>query len=176
MSTQLRVMTAVGPDRPGLVNEISKLICELGANIEDSRMAALGGEFAIVMLLAGSADALTNIERRGGALGSELGLQLFFKQTSAATPSAATLRYRLQVTGLDQPGIVRQVTGVLAKFEVNVAAMDTSVVHAAMTGTPTFVLKAELQVPGSVPLTRLREALGEACDEANLDVSFEAAP
>ena len=46
------VLTAVGPDRPGLVNQLSSLIREAGASIEDSRMAILGGEFAMILLVS----------------------------------------------------------------------------------------------------------------------------
>ena len=45
------VLTAVGPDRPGLVNALASLIRDAGANIEDSRMAILGGEFAVILLI-----------------------------------------------------------------------------------------------------------------------------
>ena len=47
------VLTAIGPDRPGLVDEISSFLAARKINIEDSRMAVLGGEFAIIMLASG---------------------------------------------------------------------------------------------------------------------------
>ena len=41
-------ISAVGQDRPGIVNELSRAILEYGCNIVDSRMTVLGGEFAII--------------------------------------------------------------------------------------------------------------------------------
>ncbi len=169
---KLLVLTAVGSDRPGLVSELSKLIHERGANIEDSRMAVLGGEFALVMLISGGSDAMEQIQTASGPVGDRLNLSLFFKETAPAQPKQALL-YRLRVTGLDHPGIVQRVSGVLSRFEINVAALDTAVVHAPMTGTPTFVLRADIDIPPSVPVSKAREALLDACVEQNLDCVLE---
>lgn len=169
----LVVLTAVGHDRPGLVSELSTLIHDKGANIEDSRMAVLGGEFALVMLYSGSADAVAEVETASKELSERLGLSFFFKPTDAGHPRDS-LAYRLQVSGHDHPGIVQRVSSVLSRFEINVASLDTAVVHAPMTGTPTFVLKAEIDIPAAVPLTKAREALTTACEAANLDCVLEA--
>lgn len=169
----LVVLTAVGSDRPGLVSELSTLIHDKGANIEDSRMAVLGGEFALVLLFSGNADAVAEVEAESAKLSERLGLTFFFKATEAGRPKDS-LAYRLRVSGHDHPGIVQRVTSVLSRFEINVASLDTAVVHAPMTGTPTFVLKAEIDIPSSVPLTKAREALTTACEAVNLDCVLEA--
>ena len=39
-------VTAVGADRPGIVAAVSRALYDVGGNIEDSRMAILGGHFA----------------------------------------------------------------------------------------------------------------------------------
>ena len=175
MSTkQLEVITAVGSDRPGLVSALSRLIHEANANLEDSRMAVLGGEFAIVVLYSGDEAAVAKVKETAKAAESELGLTLFFKSTQRNAPSGDARAYRLQVSGLDHPGIVHHITGILARHEVNVDSLDTEVVYAPMAGTPTFVMRANLRVPGSVPIARLRDALCDQCDEENLDLLLEA--
>ena len=45
------VVTIVGPDKRGLVAEVTDTISESHANIVESRMMRLGGEFAMMMLL-----------------------------------------------------------------------------------------------------------------------------
>ena len=47
MSEQL-VITALGDDRPGIVDELSNALFRHNLNIEDSRMSVLGGEFAVL--------------------------------------------------------------------------------------------------------------------------------
>jgi predicted amino acid-binding ACT domain protein len=55
------VLTAIGADRPGLVDEVSAYVLERGGNLEDSRMLNLHGQFAMMMLVsvAGRDRALT---------------------------------------------------------------------------------------------------------------------
>ncbi len=169
-----RVLTAVGSDRPGLVSEVSKMLHARGVNLEDSRMAVLGGEFALMLLISGDDSALNLAETDVGELAQRLELKVLVKPTSASRASGETLAYRLQVTGLDHPGIVDTISSLLAAEQINVAAMDTRVLHAPHTGTPTFQLQADLEIPGTVQLRRLREALAHACEEDNLDFVLEA--
>src|SRR4051812_23996800 len=43
------VITASGPDRPGIVHDLTKLLTTAGANVEESRMSILGNDFAILL-------------------------------------------------------------------------------------------------------------------------------
>ena len=169
------VLTAVGPDRPGLVNEISQWIHDAGANLEDSRMAILGGEFALLLLVSGPEPALSKVEQTGPALGEELGLKLMLKRTLPKAAPRDFLPYRLRVSGVDRPGIVHGVAGVLARRGINVASLDSRVSYAPLSGTPMFLLEAELQIPSEVALSELRRELGSICDEENLDFVLELA-
>lgn len=168
------VLTAVGPDRPGLVNEIAQVVLSAGANLEDSRMAILGGEFALLVLISGPKPALIQIEAEAGKLGDRLGLRILLKSTSAERPARDFLPYRLRVSGVDRPGIVQRVAAVLAKRGVNVASLESRLSYAPLSGTPMFVLEAELQIPSELALSELRRELGSTCDDENLDCVLES--
>jgi len=174
MSRRFRVLTAVGPDRAGLVKEISAAIHRAGANLEDSRMAVLGGEFAMLVLFSGAAQELARAEEAARAVASRLALECHFRETEAPGAKRGVLAFELRVTGLDQPGIVEAVTTVLAARGVNVASLETSVVHQPLTGTPTFQLEAVIHVPPDVALSELRRELQRVGDEQNLDLSLDA--
>jgi glycine cleavage system transcriptional repressor len=45
-------ISAIGPDRTGLVHDLTRVISDCGGSIGDSRMAALGNEFAVVLLVS----------------------------------------------------------------------------------------------------------------------------
>lgn len=167
------VLTAVGPDRPGLVSELASAIHGAGANLEDSRMAILGGEFALLLLLSGTEAAAGAVERAAGPLGEKLGLRLMSKRTGRA-PRRAFLPYRISVSGVDRPGIVLLVSEILARRGVNVASLESRLSYVPESGTPLFVLEAELQVPTEVVAAELRLELSAQCDEENLDLAFEA--
>jgi glycine cleavage system transcriptional repressor len=166
------VLTAVGPDRPGLVSEIAAAIHAAGANLEDSRMAILGGEFALLLLLSGTEVGASAVERATGPLGDKLGLRLISKRTGRGQRKAF-MPYRITVSGFDRPGIVLLVSDILARRGVNVASLESRLVYVPESGTALFVLEAELQVPSEVVLSELRRELSAQCDEENLDLSFE---
>jgi glycine cleavage system transcriptional repressor len=168
------VMTAVGPDRPGLVERVATLIHTAGANLEDSRMAILGGEFALILLFSGDKRSVDLVIRQSGALESELGLHASVRPTARQSSGADFLPYLLRINGVDRPGIVARVTAVLAARRINVAALDSRVTYAPLSGTPLFQLEAQLQVPSEVALTALRSQLARVCDEENLDYQLEA--
>jgi glycine cleavage system transcriptional repressor len=167
------VLTAVGPDKPGLVNEVAALIHEVGANLEDSRMAILGGEFALLVLAAGKEAALGELERRVPALAEKLGLRVLLTPTARRAPGRYVL-YRLRVSGVDHPGIVQTISKALAGRLVNVASLESRITYAPLSGTPMFVLEAELQVPSEVALAELRRDVALVCDQENLDFTLEA--
>lgn len=167
------VLTAVGPDRPGLVSEIASAIHGAGANLEDSRMAILGGEFALLLLLSGPEAAAAAVEKAAGPLGERLGLRVLLKRTGRGQHKDF-LPYRISVTGFDRPGIVLKISEILARRGVNVASLESRLAYAPLSGTPMFVLEADLQVPSEVALAELRRELSAQCDEENLDLSLES--
>src|SRR6478752_6580256 len=156
------VLTAVGPDRPGLVSEISSMVLNAGANLEDSRMAVSGDE-----------QATREVAARGEALGSKLGLRLLTKPTTSRQVATDFSPFEIRVTGVDRPGIVQRVTGVLAGRGVNVASFESRLEFAPESGTPMFILEASLQIPSALALEDLRRELSKACEEENWDYSLE---
>ena len=173
MKARYLVLTAVGTDRPGLVKQISAMIRDARANLEDSRMAILGGEFALISLVSGEEQAILAVERQSRELGKELGLEMIVRETARSEPRSY-LPYRIRVTGVDHPGIVHTITDILARRGVNVASLESFLSYAPLSGTPMFVLEAELQLPGEVALKELRRDLAAACEEDNLDFTLEA--
>jgi glycine cleavage system transcriptional repressor len=168
------VLTAVGPDRPGLVNEISSLIRTAGANLEDSRMAVLGGEFAIILLISGAADAIERVKQIGAKLEGESKLHCILKETTRVAAPTDYLPYRIQVSGADRPGIVQSIASILASRGINVASLESRITYAPESGTPLFVLEAKLHVPSKIVLSELRSQLAATCEQENLDFSLEA--
>ncbi len=171
---QYRVLTAVGKDRPGLVERISTIIHRAGGNLEDSRMAILGGEFAAILLISGSESAVAQVAASSDQLSEELGLLVHFRSTAARGIPAANRPYLLRLSGVDRTGIVARVSTVLSASGINVAALESEVVHAPLTGTPMFYLRARLQVPVELGIQGLRDRLSLLADEENLDVLLEA--
>jgi glycine cleavage system transcriptional repressor len=173
------IIAAVGQDRPGIVDRLSGAIFKVGCNLEDSRMAILGGEFALVVLVSGPRERLEEARRELARICEELGFTVQFKKTQAGPPRpepAGRISYLLSAVALDQPGIVHKVTHLLSEHQVNVATLETRVSHAPDSGTPVFSLELLAQVPAKLPIARLRQALRDLSDAENIDLDLRAVP
>ena len=167
------LVSASGRDQPGIVDSVSGVIFDAGANLEDSRMAILGGEFALFVLVVGDAGQLDSVREGLAAVASELTLELQIKPVASPSPSSAVIGYSLQAVALDHPGIVHRITGILNDRGVNVASLDTSLSQAPITGSPIFSLEMEVQVPVDQAVNELRAELQAAAAEENIDIIFQ---
>ena len=170
------VITAVGPDRVGLVEQITQFLLKEGCNIEDSKMAAFCGEFAIILLVSGEAIALERVSQSLDSLTAQIGLVFSSKKTSPRAPVGSALPCRLQASCLDHPGVVHQLSSVLSRKGINIESMETTTHEAPMSGTPIFQLEARLSVPPQVNLHDLRSELEEIGKRENIDIEFSVLP
>jgi glycine cleavage system transcriptional repressor len=163
------VLTAIGEDRPGLVDEVSEFVFARGGNVEDSRMANLHGQFAIVMLISGGQDAIDRITADLEVLNEATAIHARLTPADAEPAATPRLPYRLTGRALDQPGLVHQVARVLRGLEVNIETMDTTLEAAPVTGAPLFAMDLVVAVPGDTSVQRLRDELARVCDALNID-------
>jgi glycine cleavage system transcriptional repressor len=169
------IITAVGPDRPGIVGELTGHLHQAGGNILDSRMVNLRGQFAIVLLIDLPEDSASRAQRELPEFGKKIGLNLSVSTQSAAPKPAEGLSYRLKTYSGDQPGIVARLTNLLRTHGVNIEELSAWQENAAFAGTPIFMAEMRLTVPPAVALRKLRADLEGLCNELNCDVDLEPA-
>ncbi|MFH0963710.1 MAG: ACT domain-containing protein [Planctomycetota bacterium] len=172
----LLVLTAIGRDRPGIVEALSAFVFDRGGSIEDSKMAVLGGEFAVIMLVEGKEEALARIEREADKAGKKEGLSIALKRTTAGRPfEGPTLAYELTGTGLDHPGIVYKISHALREAGANIESVETRARPGAMSGVSVFHAQMRLAAPAGVSIAELRAALEEVAREQNIDIEIRPA-
>ena len=171
MTTQM-VLFAIGPDKPGIVSRISSIIHENGGNFEDSRMATLAGDFALIVLFSAYQDAMTAIKKDCASLESLLSIRCEFRTPSPATSSVSTNGWHFEATGHDQPGIVSRLSTAMANAGVSVISMDTSMTNIAFVGTPMFRVRGEISIPESLDAVALRDTLEDVCEDLALVLEF----
>src|SRR4030095_516822 len=169
------VISAIGDDRPGIVNDLAAVIRALDLNIEDSRMTVLGGQFAEVMSVAGSEQSIDALGARLETTCTELGLVYLLRPTGERERSARTLPYAVSVVAMDHPGIVHDVAGFFSSRGINIEDLSTQMQHAAHTGAPIFNLEMRIQVPTEVRIHALRTAFEDFCAERDLDGKLDSA-
>lgn len=168
------VLSAMGPDRPGIVKEFSSVIHKAGGNIEDSRMAILAGDFAIIVLFTASDEELSTIRKECAALEKKLNFHVHFKESEKQGQRPAHRVFELEATGVDQPGIVHSLSATLADLNINVVSLESRLNNAAFHGTAMFTVRAEIQLAEDDLLERLKQRLERVCDQ--LDLSYELNP
>ena len=170
MSTSL-VVTVIGNDRPGIVERLSEVVLTAGANWEESRMARLAGKFAGILrvsVAAANAEALASGLR---ALTND-GLTVVV-ESSGDAPAETFRTVRLELVGNDHPGIIRDISKVLAQHQVNIEELETSVSGAPMTGEQLFRAAVQLRLPAAVTTEWLRGWLEALAGELMVDVTLD---
>jgi glycine cleavage system regulatory protein len=170
MRTSL-VLTVIGDDKPGIVEQMSSLVTDAGANWEESRMARLAGKFAGVLRVSVDSERADALAERLRTL--HAGGLTIVVEPSAAAESAGSRLYSLDLVGHDQPGIVRTIAEALARHRVNIEELETEVTSAPMSGETLFHARARLAVPSSVTVERLRAVLEALAGNLMVEVSLD---
>jgi glycine cleavage system regulatory protein len=164
------VLTLIGPDRPGLVEAVAEPIAAHGGNWLESRMAHLAGHFAGILRVEvpdAKAGALTDALRRLEARG--------LRVTVESAPGVAAAPRRtlvVDLVGLDRPGIVHEISHVLAQRGVNIEELATDRTPAPMSAELLFRSRARVNVPEGLDAAELRMRLEKLAQDLMVQVTL----
>ncbi len=170
------ILSAIGRDRPGLVAELTQLIFDADANLEDSRMSILGSDFAVILLCSSAKPQVdTQIAVGAKRLERDYGLTILLRglegEPRPPVPAPGTRLFRIEAVGEDRAGIVTSLCGVLAAHGVNIADLSTRS-RPGPGGSPDYELRIAAEVPDNLDHRELREALEAEADRLVIDVSL----
>jgi glycine cleavage system regulatory protein len=164
------IVTVIGEDRPGIVDQVSDLVLATGANWEESRMARLAGKFAGILRV--SVDPARAADLTAGLAGLEVhGLKVMIEPGTSADSRYRTIV--LELVGNDRPGIVRDISRLLAEGGVNIEELETEVTSAPASGDPLFRARARLRTPPAVALDDLRRTLELVAHDLMVDLTVD---
>ena len=167
------VVSVLGTDKPGIANDLTTIATEHGCNIVDSRMAVLGGEFAVIMMLSGSWSSIAKFESNIGVIEKKLGLLTLVKRTEMVSNKSNLMPYIIQVVALDSSGIIKEISTFFSSQMINIENLQTDTYKAPHTGAPMLVLNMTVNIPVDMHIADLRERFTLFCDDLNLDASME---
>jgi len=171
---KLLAVTAIGPDRAGLVRDLSGIVTDAAGNIQESRMMALGSEFAVLMVIAGNWAALSRIREKLTDLEDAANLTITVRDSTPRTdPDSAP--YHIDIVTLDHEGIVLSVSEFYASRDLEIAEMNTRRYNAPHTGAAMFGVQMTVNIPAHIHVANIREEFLVFCDEQNLDAIMEPA-
>ncbi|HEY1411637.1 MAG TPA: ACT domain-containing protein [Rhodopila sp.] len=160
------ILTVVGPDRPGLVRVLAEAVAGRGGSWLESRMARLAGQFAGIVLVEAPESLLDDL--RGL---EERGLRITVQSSSPRAASVATEpRLVLEVVGNDRPGIVRDISQVLAANGVNIEELTTNTASGSFSGETLFRVTALVRAPDAEAVDAVRAGLEELGNELMVDI------
>ncbi|QFU76046.1 glycine cleavage system protein R [Halioglobus maricola] len=165
------IITFIGDDRPGLVEELSRTIENNRGNWHESRLSQLGGKFAGLILVSLPMDNGPTLEAELKAL-SASGLSVRVTATSE-TATRHGKAITLTLIGPDRLGIVKEVSHALAQREVNVIEMDSQVESAAMSSELLFRARIDALVPENTDMDSLQDSLDEIANHMTLDIELD---
>ncbi|TDA30878.1 MAG: phosphoserine phosphatase SerB [Archaeoglobi archaeon] len=152
-----------GEDRPGLVHAVSKVLASCNANIVDIEQTVLQGIFA--MFIVAEAGDLDCVEKKMQKLMEEFGVKIALSSFDRKKAKEKKL-YVINVLGKDRIGIVRDITGVLLNFGINIE-------RTSLTARDKLISIEFLVDIGNADITKLRRELLKEGEKLGLDIVIQ---
>jgi glycine cleavage system transcriptional repressor len=165
------LLWVVGPDRPGIVSHVSKILYENGGNLEDSSMMRLGSEFGILLIFTAPKTISSGLFSK---LESKFSLTFSLKKISPRLASFKPLKKSsaiVTVHGFDRPGLVYKVTDCLSKNKFNITDLSTHRTNGA--GKPGYMLFIEGELKSDRDLSKLKKQLSSLASQLDVQISIQ---
>lgn len=166
------VLTLIGNDQPGLVESLAQIVAQHHGNWLESNMSRLAGKFAGILRVSVDEDKADALVAALDALSPRL--KLVVERSAPAEAEVATRALRLNLVGNDRPGIIRDISGALARQHVNVDDLETECVPAPMSSDILFKASAILHIPVGLDIDALRAELEQLADDLIVDLTLIA--
>nr|MEE4270012.1 ACT domain-containing protein [Candidatus Krumholzibacteria bacterium] len=166
--TQL-VITIVGDDRPGIVENLAAVVADHDGNWLSSSMSNLAGQFAGIIEIAVDDARRDDLS---AAISNLPGLQVHSVVGSEPTEVGDLPMAELEVVGVDQPGIVRKLTGLLKSEGVSLLQFASWTEAAPNSGDELFRAVAEFELPATVNVESLKAKLEELAEDMAVDIEL----
>jgi len=167
------VLSVLGADHPGMMEDISRTCLQCNCNVLDSRAMVAGTEFTASFLLTGNWSAIAKMEAALPALEQRMGVTTMVRRTHDRAKDSETISYSVQILAKDKPGILHHATTFFTDQGINITDMYSESYLDHRTHTRMFSLNFGLEVPGNCHIGQLRERFLMFCDEHNLDAILE---
>ena len=165
------IINAFGPDRPGIVAEISEIILSCNANIENSKMILLESDFTILMLISIDGEEIDKFKNQ---LNTISGLDVSFKKTFIKSSNDIKYnRYSFTISVADNEGIIYLYSDLFKKNSINIEKMETEIDNAPISGFPMFVLSSILNIPRDLDFNTFKKSLKGIAQKNNIEYKLE---
>lgn len=165
-------LTIIGRDRPGIVSQVTEILFRQGFNIADSSCSILGGQFAMILIIAHPAHESKEAFANDFVPLEESGLSVFVRTLKTGGETRPHLEGEIcmiSVYGSDKPGIVYRVTKELGERQVNITDLNTKLIGTE--ARPVYVMMIEAVLPDSLDTSDLATIMAELKQELQVDIT-----
>ena len=166
------VLTVIGDDHPGLVEQLATTISQHQGNWLESSMSNLSGKFAGIVCVSVAEAQLAALSK---ALAALPGLRIISEVSRLPTGEAGQRRLKLSLVGHDRIGIVREVSQVLARHALNVEDLSTYTASAPMSAEMLFHASVELTAASKLDVSELTRELESLSNDLMVDITLDEA-
>jgi glycine cleavage system regulatory protein len=166
-------LSVIGSDRPGLTQQLADAVLAAGGNWLESHLSRLGGLYVGSVLVALETDKVDDLRSAVRAVDAK-GLEVRIVP-AVEVPGTVGEALHFSLVGQDRPGIVRQVTAILSRLDVNIETFDTRIGAEPHSGVPLFHMEARLRLPPGLHAAKAQAALEEISAEIMVDISLTPA-
>ncbi|MCS7143611.1 MAG: phosphoserine phosphatase SerB [Archaeoglobaceae archaeon] len=156
----LIALSVHGEDKPGLVHAVAKALASCNANIVDIEQTVLQGIFA--MFIVAETENFECVEKKISEISHLLGIKISLSPFERRQSKEKNL-YVINVLGKDRIGIVRDITGILLNFGINIE--KTSLTARDKLISIEFIVDA-----GKADLSKLKRELLREGEKIGLDI------
>jgi len=135
-------------------------------------MSSLAGQFAGILLASVPAERADDCLRALQDLETG-GIQIITRCSTDEPLVERGSTFSMDLVGNDHPGIIHDITSVLAAHKVSVHDLETVVESASMGGGDLFRAKAQLVVPESADIAELETELEDLANDLMVAIRFE---
>ena len=166
------VITALGANRPGIVNTITRHVSSCDCNIEDSRLAMLGEEFTFIMLLSGGWNAIAQLESTLPLKGAKLDLLIVMKRTTAQEQPATPMTVWVTVEVDDFPHLIERYTDLFDIHQMTLAELASKTQPADAQSPPRLTLSMTAHGPAGGQVLLIEQRFHQLCTELHAQGSI----
>jgi glycine cleavage system transcriptional repressor len=161
-ASELVAVAVIGSDRPGIVSGVTRVLYELGCNLEDASCTILRSHFAMMLLVSTHDVRAAELEEALRPVAAQLDVVITARTVDKEAMDIPTPTHTISVYGTDKPGIVYRVAETLTQAGANIVDLVSRVIGEPE--RPVYMLVLDVAVPSGddvrEPLTRLGSELG----------------
>ena len=169
------VISVLGPDRPGIIATVARILFERECNIENVSQTILQSEFSGIFIVAMPAgESVEELQRQLKEALDPLYLHVFAKPLETVGPVFAMERsepFVITTKGPDRKGLVAAITEIIARYGANVTNLQA--VFKGGADPNNNIMIYEVDIPSGIDQAALYQDLRAKAAELDLNISIQ---